>query len=55
MPENTTPEKKTAADAPQIFRFGSGKSHALSREAVLEKLKDKDFIALQLKQIRRTK
>ena len=56
MPEKITPEKKTAAEAPQIFRFGSGKSRAvLTREAVLKKLEDKDFIALQLKQIRRAK
>ncbi|MCU1329935.1 MAG: hypothetical protein JWN34_5305 [Bryobacterales bacterium] len=64
MPETiTTPEKKVASPEKtpasgdlRLFKFGSGKSHAIiTREAALRQLENKDFIALQLRQINRAK
>jgi hypothetical protein len=57
MPERTvTSEKKSAADVPNIFRFDSGKTHEMmTREDVLRRLANKEFIADQLKHIARAK
>ena len=56
MPEKIiTPEKKPAAGVPKMFKFGSGKTHAMTREAVLRWLGNKEFIDDQIKHVARAK
>lgn len=56
MPKNTpAPEKKPTAILHDMFKFGSRKTHAITREAVLEKLESSEFIEEQLKHVVRAK